>query len=136
MELFTDGREAFPQHVAPFPDLTAMIESAEDSIMGDYRPNLPPQKLRPIRCSGRSPVSSQAEDPSVFPEAVELTVNGDSREYWKHPPNKAEAGDVVDTGGGSGDGPPSSELGGEPSGYVCLTLFLVKICSPYVCMYV
>ncbi|XVF75161.1 hypothetical protein PTKIN_Ptkin13bG0165100 [Pterospermum kingtungense] len=118
MELFTDGgRGAFPQHVAPFPDLTAMIESAEDSIMGEYRPNLPPQKLRPIRCNGRSPVSSQPEDPSELPGAVELAMNGDSREYWEPPPIKAEVADVVvDTGGGAAEGPPSSEQGGEPSG--------------------
>ncbi|KAK6265118.1 hypothetical protein QQP08_018578 [Theobroma cacao] len=120
MELFNGGRETFPHHVAPFPDLTAigMIESAEDSMMGDHRPNLPPQKLRPIRYNGRSPASSQAEDTSEFAEVVELVgdevcpVNGDSGEYLE-PPVKAEVGDVVDTGGG--DGPPNSEHGGDSS---------------------
>ncbi|XWS12970.1 hypothetical protein CRYUN_Cryun37aG0135400 [Craigia yunnanensis] len=116
MELFTGGREAFPQHVAPFPDLTAMIESADDSMLGDHRPNLPPQKLRPIRYNGRSSAISLAEYPSEFTEAVELVgvVNGDSREYLE-PLVKVEVGDVLDTGGGGGEGPPSSEQGGEPS---------------------
>ncbi|OMO64694.1 hypothetical protein COLO4_31938 [Corchorus olitorius] len=108
MELFTGGREAFtfPQHVAPFPELTAMIESAEDSMMGgDHRPNLPAQKLRPIRYNGRSPASSQAEDPSEFTGVGEVVgeevcpVNAD----YLEPPIKAEGGDdVVDTGGGNG----------------------------------
>ena len=141
MELFTDGLEAFPQHVAPFPDLTAMIDSAEDSMMRDHLPNLPPQKLRPIRYNGRSPASSQAEDPSDFIEAVELVgdevcaVNGDYVEFLE-PPIKAEVGDVVDTGsgGGGGEGPPSSEQGGESSRYVCLLLrYIYDFIS---CMYV
>ncbi|KAE8715137.1 Detected protein of confused Function [Hibiscus syriacus] len=124
MELFTSGREAFPQHVAPFPDLTAMIESAEDMVMDNHRPNLPPQKLRPIRYNGRSQASSQAEDPLEFVEAVELVgddvcaVNGDSFDYLV-PPIKAEVGDVMGTvgcGGGGLEEPPSSEQREEPSG--------------------
>ncbi|KAG8490203.1 hypothetical protein CXB51_015406 [Gossypium anomalum] len=124
MELFTGGREAFPQHVAPFPDLTAIIEPVEDLMMSDHRPTLPPRKLRPIRYNGRSPASSQAEDTSEFAEAVELVgdevcaINGSSFDYMT-PPIKAEVGDVTATvgGGGSGvEGPPSSEQRGEPSG--------------------
>ncbi|XVF28070.1 hypothetical protein REPUB_Repub14bG0163900 [Reevesia pubescens] len=120
MELFTGGQEPFPQHVSPFPDFTAMIESAEHSLLVDHRPNLPPQKLRPIRYNGRSPAISQAEDPSEFMEAAEIVgevcaVNGDSGEYLE-PPIKAEFYDVVDTGGGGEEeGPPSLEQGGEPS---------------------
>ncbi|KAE8686661.1 hypothetical protein F3Y22_tig00111036pilonHSYRG00012 [Hibiscus syriacus] len=124
MELLTGGREAFPQHVEPFPDLTAMIESTDDMMMGDHRPNLPPQKLRPIRYNGRSPASSQAEDPLEFVEAVELVsddvcaVNGKSFDYLI-PPIKAEVSDVIGTVGGGGGGleePPSSEQREEPSG--------------------
>ncbi|KAK8629893.1 hypothetical protein V6N13_078711 [Hibiscus sabdariffa] len=124
MELFTGGQEAFPQYVAPFPDLTAMIEPAEDMMLGDHRMNLPPQKLRPIRYNGRSPASSQAEDPSEFVEAVEhvgddvCAVNGDSFDYLV-PPIKAEVGDVIGTVGCSGGGveePPCSEQRREPSG--------------------
>ncbi|KAL4369656.1 hypothetical protein GQ457_05G033980 [Hibiscus cannabinus] len=119
MELFTGGREAFPQHVAPFPDLTAMIESAEDMMMVDHRPNLPPQKLRPIRYNGRSP----AKETSEFVEAVELVgddvcaVNGDSFDYLVTP-IKDEVGDVTGTvgcGGGLQE-PPRSEQREEPSG--------------------
>lgn len=128
MELFTGGREAFPQHVAPFPDLTAIMEPAEDLMMSDHRPTLPPRKLRPIRYNGRSPASSQAEDHSEFAEAVELVgdevcaINGSSFDYLT-PPIKAEVGDVTATVGGGGngvEGPPSSEQRGEPSGYVCM----------------
>ncbi|XP_039060088.1 uncharacterized protein LOC120204066 [Hibiscus syriacus] len=124
MELFTGGREAFPQHVAPFPDLTAMIESTEDMMMGDHRSNFPPQKLRPIRYNGRSPASLQAEDPLELVEAVELVgddvcaVNGESFDYLV-PPIKAEVGDVMGTvgcGGGGLEEPPSSEQREEPSG--------------------
>ncbi|XVE87626.1 hypothetical protein DITRI_Ditri19aG0002900 [Diplodiscus trichospermus] len=118
MELFAGGREAFPQLMVPFSDLTAMFESAEDSMMGDHHPNCPPQKLRPIRYNGRSPASSQVEYPSEFKEVVErvgdkvCAENGDSREYLE-PPIKDDVGDVVDTGG---ERRPSSELGGGPSG--------------------
>ncbi|XVE50979.1 hypothetical protein DITRI_Ditri02bG0000500 [Diplodiscus trichospermus] len=119
MEIFTGGRKAFPRHVAPFPDLMAMIESAEDSMIGGHHPNLPLQKLRPIRYNGRSPASLQGDDPSEFIDSVELVgdevcaVNGDSSEYLE-PPIRTEVGDVVDTGGGGGgEGPPSSEQGRE-----------------------
>ncbi|GMI72250.1 hypothetical protein HRI_000894200 [Hibiscus trionum] len=138
MELFTGGQEAFPQYVAPFPDLTALIEPAEDMMMGDHRPNLPPRKLRPIRYNGRSPASSQAEDPSEFVQAVELVgddvcaVNGDSFDYLI-PPIKSEVADVMGTVGCGGGGvvePPCSEKRREPSGYVPhLWVVILMICQ-------
>ncbi|GLU20617.1 hypothetical protein SLE2022_368080 [Rubroshorea leprosula] len=112
MELFTGDRRDFPQHVAPFPDsvdLTAVICSPEDPLMKSHRSNLPPQKLRPIRCNVRSPACSQPEDPIEYAEVVEFLhdqpcpVNGESTNYFfsPNPPVKAEAAEV----GGGGNRP-------------------------------
>ncbi|KAE8637356.1 hypothetical protein CSA_011906 [Cucumis sativus] len=74
MDLFTaDHRiptsDNFPQHVAPFPDPTDLLYAAPSSVFPPTdiinhlsNPPPPPQKLRPIRCNGRSPAGSQAEN--------------------------------------------------------------------------
>ncbi|KAI4296052.1 hypothetical protein L6164_036042 [Bauhinia variegata] len=69
MDLFTG--DDFPGHVAPFPETsdflyaepTALVHPPQIITHG-HGHNLPPQKLRPIRCNGRlSPVSQVAELP-------------------------------------------------------------------------
>ncbi|KAL4011539.1 hypothetical protein IC575_028599 [Cucumis melo] len=74
MDLFTaDHRiptsDNFPQHVAPFPDPTDLLYAAPSAVFPPTdiinhlsNPPPPPQKLRPIRCNGRSPAGSQAEN--------------------------------------------------------------------------
>lgn len=74
MDLFTaDHRipssDGFPQHVAPFPDPTDLLYAAPSAVFPPVdiiahcpNPPPPPQKLRPIRCNGRSPAGSQAEN--------------------------------------------------------------------------
>lgn len=74
MDLFTgDHRipssDDFPQHVAPFPDPTDLLYAAPSAVFPPAdiiahlpNPPPPPQKLRPIRCSGRSPAGSQADN--------------------------------------------------------------------------
>ncbi|XP_023520409.1 trihelix transcription factor GT-2 isoform X1 [Cucurbita pepo subsp. pepo] len=74
MDLFTgDHRipssDSFPQHVAPFPDSTDLLYAAPSAVFPSAdiiahlpNPPPPPQKLRPIRCNGRSPAGSQADN--------------------------------------------------------------------------
>ncbi|KAJ7946450.1 Trihelix transcription factor GT-2 [Quillaja saponaria] len=65
MDIFTG--DDFPDHVAPFPDTTDFLYTHSTALIHSpetitQRPNLPPQKLRPIRCSGKSPGNSQANE--------------------------------------------------------------------------
>ncbi|GKV47638.1 hypothetical protein SLEP1_g54518 [Rubroshorea leprosula] len=113
MELFTGHRKDLPQHVAPFSDsldLAAVICSPEDPLMLGHRPNLPLQKLRPIRYNGTC--SQAVEDPVEYAEVVEFLhdqachVNGESTTDYLVPPIKAEAAELGDVGGGGGGNGP------------------------------
>ncbi|KAL5575819.1 hypothetical protein UlMin_017518 [Ulmus minor] len=82
-----------PQHIVPFPEPTDLVNThPTEMIPGEIISNcpiFPPQKLRPIRCSGKSPVNDFPDDSGTvgvqgFPskqavkvEPGDAQVNGD-----------------------------------------------------------
>ncbi|XP_065869733.1 trihelix transcription factor GT-2 [Euphorbia lathyris] len=55
----------FPHHISPFPATDSLLVPSPVAVVHSSdidRQNLPPQKLRPIRASGRSPSSSHTND--------------------------------------------------------------------------
>ncbi|KAF7803870.1 trihelix transcription factor GTL1-like [Senna tora] len=67
MDLFTG--DDFPDHVTPFPDTSDFLCAQQitlihpSEVITDHHRPPPPQKLRPIRCNGRSsPVGGLSED--------------------------------------------------------------------------
>lgn len=76
MEVFTGDRQTpkpddFPLHIAPFPEPTDLLYAHPTATIHSassitHRPISPPQKLRPIRCNVRSPVSDFPENGGLF----------------------------------------------------------------------
>lgn len=106
-----DPDEAFPDHVTPFPDTmdliydhpTAAVHSPE---LVAHLQNLPPQKLRPIRCFNfRSPEKLEETQGRCSPEeTVALgSINGPVAEVpgecFGHPV-KVEVGEAFKMGKG------------------------------------
>ncbi|XP_021902301.1 trihelix transcription factor GTL1 [Carica papaya] len=139
MELLTADRQlreidGFPQHVDPFPqtngcDLvydqhqpTAVIHPLEDHIASLVATNpSPPQKLRPIRFSGR-----MEDPPPPFPDdsaalagtldrLPDLGFGGGNVVQCFHGQVKPLVGDMADAGGGGSDAVDLERVGSETS---------------------
>ncbi|XP_042946871.1 trihelix transcription factor GTL1 isoform X1 [Carya illinoinensis] len=121
MEPFTgdrgvpDPEEAFPDHVTPFPDTMDLIYDHQTAAVHSpelvaHLQNLPPQKLRPIRCFNfRSPEKLEETQGRFSPEEPEEevalgSVNGPVAEVpgecFVHP-MKVEVGEAFEIGKGS-----------------------------------
>lgn len=83
MELFTCDRQVlnpdeFPERIAPFPETTNLVYNHATPVIPSpeikYSPNVPPQKLRPIRCNGNNIL--EYSDPTADTQPGELLENG------------------------------------------------------------
>ncbi|RVW33647.1 Trihelix transcription factor GT-2 [Vitis vinifera] len=86
MELFSGDRpitnpDHFPEHIAPFPMAADLIYDEQAAVIRspeiEHRQQLPPQKLRPIRCNGKAPAEQHSDPQSceLIPEIEDISGN-------------------------------------------------------------
>eukprot|EP00261_Vitis_vinifera_P017657 XP_010647428.1 PREDICTED: trihelix transcription factor GTL1-like [Vitis vinifera] len=86
MELFSGDRpitnpDHFPEHIAPFPVAADLIYDEQAAVIRspeiEHRQQLPPQKLRPIRCNGKAPAEQHSDPQSceLIPEIEDISGN-------------------------------------------------------------
>ena len=86
MELFSGDcpithSDHFPEHIAPFPVPADLIYDEQAATIRspeiEHRQQVPPQKLRPIRCNGKAPAEQHSDPPSceLLPEIEDITGN-------------------------------------------------------------